>query len=255
MDDHLFKQFDLSGKVALVTGGSRGLGRTIAGSLAAAGAAVVVVGRKQQACDAAAREITEATGARAIAKACHVARWDELDRLVDETYSELGRVDILVNNAGMSPIYESLVDVTKELWDAVLGVNLIGPFRLTALIGARMVAGGGGSIINISTVGSIQPEPAYLPYAAAKAGLNASTRAFAKELAPKVRVNCVMPGPFHTDITTSWTPRMIADMEASLPLGRIGDPEDIAGTMVWLASDAASYVTGQVFAVDGGMSA
>lgn len=247
--------FDLTGKVALVTGGSRGLGRSIAGALAAAGADIVIVSRKQDACDIAAREIAEQTGVRTMAHACHVSHWDEIDLLVDAVYERFGRVDVLVNNAGKSPLYDSLLDITEELWNSVLGVNLLGPFRLSTLIGTRMVEAGGGSIINISTVGAVLAEPAYLPYAAAKSGLNTITRAFAKSFGPAVRVNCIMPGPFRTDIMDSWSDDQIARTSRSLPLGRVGEPADINGAVLWLAGGASAYVTGQVFAVDGGMSA
>lgn len=246
--------FDLSGKVALVTGGSRGLGRSMASALASAGAQVVVVSRKQDACDRAADEITEESGVPALGRACHVARWDDVDRLVEEVYGELGKVDVLINNAGMSPTYDGLLEITEKMWASVLGVNLLGPFRLSTLVGTRMAARGSGSIVNISTVGAVQPDPAYLPYATAKAGLNAMTRALAKGLAPHVRVNCVMPGPFRTDILAGLSDDQVDDLAASLPLGRIGDPMDMAGAILWLASQASSFVTGQVFAVDGGQS-
>lgn len=247
--------FDLTGKVAVITGGSRGLGRSMAGALAAAGADIVIVSRKQEACEIAAREIAEQTGVRTMAHACHVSRWDEVDRLVDAAYQRFGRVDVLVNNAGKSPLYESLLDITEEMWNSVLGVNLLGPFRLSTLIGTRMVEAGAGSIINISTVGSVLAEPSYLPYAAAKSGLNTITRAFAKSFAPTVRVNCIMPGPFDTDVTASWSEDQKSRISRSLPLGRVGDPSDINGAVLWLAGGASAYVTGQVFAVDGGMSA
>jgi NAD(P)-dependent dehydrogenase (short-subunit alcohol dehydrogenase family) len=247
--------FDLSGKVAVVTAASRGLGRTMAGALASAGADVVIVSRKQDACEAAAREIERHAGVRTMAHACHVAHWDELDGLVAAVHARFGAVDVLVNNAGKSPAYDSLLNVTEEMWASVLGVNLLGPFRLTTLVGSRMVERGGGSIINISTVGAVQPEPSFLPYAAAKAGLNAMTRAFAKELAPTVRVNCVMPGPFRTDIMAAWTDQQLHMMASTLPLQKVGDPEDMSGVILWLASAASAFVTGQVFAVDGGSSA
>jgi len=247
--------FELTGKVALVTGGSRGLGRSIAGALAAAGAEIVIVSRKQDSCEIAAREVAEQTGVRTMAHACHVSHWDEIDRLVDAVYQRFGRIDVLVNNAGKSPLYESLLDITEEMWNSVLGVNLLGPFRLSTLIGTRMVEAGTGSIINISTVGSVLAEPSYLPYAAAKSGLNTITRAFAKSFAPNVRVNCIMPGPFHTDVTASWSEDQVARISRNLPLGRIGEPHDINGAALWLASGASAYVTGQVFAVDGGMGA
>lgn len=247
--------FDLTGKVALVTGGSRGLGRSIAGALAAAGAEIVIVSRKQDSCEIAAREIAEQTGVRTMAHACHISHWDEIDRMVDAVYERFERVDVLVNNAGKSPLYESLLDITEEMWNSVLGVNLLGPFRLSTLIGTRMVEAGSGSIINISTVGSVLAEPSYLPYAAAKSGLNTITRAFAKSFAPTVRVNCIMPGPFHTDVTASWSEDQIARISRGVPLGRVGDPDDINGAVLWLAGAASAYVTGQVFAVDGGMGA
>jgi NAD(P)-dependent dehydrogenase (short-subunit alcohol dehydrogenase family) len=247
--------FDLTGKVAVVTGGSRGLGRTIAGALASVGADVVIVSRTQEACEEAAREIADLTGVRTMAHACHMSHWDEIDRLVEAVYERFGAVDVLVNNAGKSPLYDSLLDITEKMWESVLGVNLLGPCRLTTLVGIRMAARGSGSIINISTVGAVRPEPAYLPYAAAKAGLNAATRAFAKEFAPAVRVNCVMPGPFRTDIMKSWDDDQVETMAATLPLRRVGDPADMSGVVLWLASAASAFVTGQVFAVDGGLSA
>jgi NAD(P)-dependent dehydrogenase (short-subunit alcohol dehydrogenase family) len=190
-----------------------------------------------------------------MAYACHVGHWDEVDRLVDAVYERFGVVDVLVNNAGKSPVYDSLLDVTPEMWDTVLGVNLLGPFRLSTLVGTRMSEGAGGSIVNISTVGSVQVLPTYLPYAAAKAGLNAMTRGLAKAFGPNVRVNCVMPGPFRTDIMGSWSPEQVVTLSRRLPLGRVGEPEDIVGTVLYLSSAAAAFTTGQVFAVDGGMSA
>src|SRR5437870_3336869 len=165
--------FDLTGRVALVTGGSRGLGREMALAFARFGADVMIASRKQDACDAAAEEIRHTTGRRALGRACHVGRWNELQGLVDAAYEPFGAVDILVNNAGMSPLYPSVDAVTEELWDKVLGVNLKGPFRLTAAIGTRMAAGAGGSVINITSVGAIRPDAMIVPYAAAKAGLNA----------------------------------------------------------------------------------
>src|SRR5437016_10397505 len=174
--------FDLSGRVALVTGGSRGLGRGMALAFARFGADVMIASRKQDAGDAAAEEIRRTTGRRALGRACHVGRWNELEGLVDAAYEHFGAVDILVNNAGMSPLYPSVDAVTEELWDKVLGVNLKGPFRLSANIGTRMTAGDGGSIINITSVGSIRPTAGILPYAAAKAGLNTLTEGFAKAL-------------------------------------------------------------------------
>src|SRR2546428_4801489 len=190
--------FDLSGRVALVTGGSRGLGREMALAFARFGAEVMIASRKQEACDAVAEEIRRTNGRRALGRACHVGRWNELEGLVDAAYEHFGQVDVLVNNAGMSPLYPSVEAVSEELWDKVLGVNLKGPFRLTALIGSRMAQGSGGSIINISSGAASRPTPDVIPYAAAKAGLEAMTIGFARAFAPKVRVNAIQAGPFFT---------------------------------------------------------
>jgi len=177
-------RFSLAGKVALVTGGSRGLGREMVLAFAAAGADVVIASRRLAACEDVARQVTEQTGRAAVPYACHVGHWDELDGLVDAAYQRFGRVDILVNNAGMSLLYDEPADVTEKMWDAVVSLNLKGPFRLCALVGSRMMRDGGGSIINVSSTGSIRPTPGILPYAAAKAGLNALTEGFAQAFGP-----------------------------------------------------------------------
>jgi NAD(P)-dependent dehydrogenase (short-subunit alcohol dehydrogenase family) len=245
-------QFDLSGRVALVTGGSRGLGRAMTLGFAAAGADVVIASRDGAACEAFAAEVTEATGRRALGIGAHVGRWDALDDLVDRVYDEFGHLDVLVNNAGMSPLYGDITEVSEELFDKVLGVNLKGPFRLMALVGSRMAAGDGGSIINISSMGAVRPRPAILPYAAAKAGLNALTVGFAHTFGPTVRVNAIMAGTFLTDVSKAW------DMEAfnlraqSFAAKRGGQPEEIVGAALYLASDASSFTTGSILTVDGG---
>ena len=244
--------FDLTGKVALITGGSRGLGREVALAFARAGADVVVASRKLDTCEATAAAI-EALGRRALPYACHVGRWDDLDSLVDAAYARFGKVDVLVNNAGMSPLYPSLDAVSEALWDKVLAVNLKGPFRLSALVGSRMAAGGGGSIINISSIAAIRPTPLETPYAAAKAGLNAITVAFAHAYGPTVRVNCIMAGPFLTDISKAWNmDLMLQRLQAITALKRAGQPEEIIGAALYFASDASSFTTGAVLQVDGG---
>jgi len=243
--------FALTGKVALVTGGSRGLGREMALAFARAGADVVVASRKLAACQATAAEI-EALGRRALPVACHVGEWAQVDALVEAAYAGFGRVDVLVNNAGMSPLYPSLAEVGEALWDKVLAVNLKGPFRLSALVGARMAAGDGGSIINVSSVAAIRPTPMETPYAAAKAGLNAITVAFAHAFGPRVRVNAIMPGPFATDIATAWDPALIAYFERTAALHRVGRPEEIVGAALYLASAASSFTTGAILRIDGG---
>ena len=243
----------LAGKVALVTGGSRGLGREMVLAFARAGADVVITSRKIDACKEVAAEI-EAMGRRAQPVACHVGHWEELDGLVEQAYGAFGRVDVLVNNAGMSPLYPDLPSVTEELWDKVLGVNLKGPFRLTSLVGTRMAEGPyGGSIINVSSTGSIRPAPHMLPYDAAKAGLNALTEGFAKAFGPTVRVNTIMAGPFLTDISKAWDPKVLERGMPHHALHRAGQPPEIVGAAMYLATDASSFVTGSVLRVDGGI--
>jgi len=246
--------FDLTGRVAVVAGGSRGLGREMVLAFARAGADVVIASRKLESCETLAREVEAETGRRALAQACHVGRWQDLDRLADAAYDAFGKVDVLVNNAGMSPLYDHVVNVSEELYDKVLAVNLKGPFRLTALVGTRMAAGAGGSIINVSSVGAIRPYGDIVPYAAAKAGLHAMTIAFAHAFGPKVRVNCIMPGTFLTDITRGWNlEEFNAKHAVRFALRRAGDASEIVGAALYLASDASSYTTGSILKVDGGV--
>jgi NAD(P)-dependent dehydrogenase (short-subunit alcohol dehydrogenase family) len=248
---HLYGPFDLSGRVALVTGGTRGLGLAIARAFSAAGADVVVASRKADACLQVAAELRSA-GGRALGHPCHVGRWDDLARLVEAAYGEFGRVDVLVNNAGVSPLYSTLPEVSEELFDKVIAVNLKGPFRLSALVGERMAAGDGGSIINISSTGAVRPTGDIVPYSAAKAGLNALTVGFAHALGPKVRVNAIMPGPFLTTISDAWDMDALAQRTRAFPLRRAGLAEEIAGAALYLAGDASSYTTGTILTVDGG---
>jgi NAD(P)-dependent dehydrogenase (short-subunit alcohol dehydrogenase family) len=243
--------FDLTGRVALVTGGTRGLGRSIVRMLAAAGADIVVSSRTQDACEECVEEV-RALGRRGVAHSCHVGHWDEIETLVEAAYDEFGHIDVLVNNAGMAPTYPNPHGVTEELWDKTLGVNLKGPFRLMALVGERMIAGDGGSIVNITSIGGVRPTHDILPYAAAKAGLNALTLGFADALGPKVRVNAVMPGPFRTDISKNWDHEAFAERAKTFPLRRAGEPDELAAAVLYFASDASSFTTGAVLAIDGG---
>jgi len=246
------KLFDLSGKVALITGGSRGLGYEMALAFARAGADIVIASRKLESCREAAAAI-EKLGRRALPVACHVAEWGQVDALVEAAYQRFGKVDVLVNNAGMSPLYPSLVEVSEALWDKVMGVNLKGPFRLSALVGSRMQAAAGGSIINISSIAAMRPSPMETPYAAAKAGLNALTVAFAHAYGPKVRVNCIQAGPFLTDISKAWNMEMAQErFRQLLALKRAGNPDEIVGAALYFASDASSFTTGAILRVDGG---
>ena len=244
-------RFDVTGRVALVTGGTRGLGLAMARGFAQAGAHVVVVSRKAQACDEVVAAL-RAEGGKALAQACHVGHWEELDALVEEVYGEFGRVDVLVNNAGVSPLYDKLSDVSEELFDKVVAVNLKGPFRLAALIGERMVAAGGGSIINVSSTGAVRPTRDIVPYAAAKAGVNAMTVGLAHAFGPRVRVNAIMPGPFLTTISKAWDMDLFAERARTFPARRAGEADEIVGAALYLASDASSYTTGTILTVDGG---
>jgi NAD(P)-dependent dehydrogenase (short-subunit alcohol dehydrogenase family) len=242
-------QVDLSNKIAVVTGGSRGLGKEMVLAFAKNGADVVIASRKLDACQAVARQV-EAIGRRALPIAAHVGKWEDNDMLCEAAYRHFGRVDILVNNAGMSPLAPSLVETTEALFDKVIDINFKGPFRLSSLVGEKMMAGNGGVIINLSSTASFIPSAVTIPYGGAKAAINAMTVALAKAFGPTVRVNCICPGPFLTDVSTVWREDKVA--EKRLGLQRWGKPEEIVGTALLLASDESSYMTGQVIRVDGG---
>jgi NAD(P)-dependent dehydrogenase (short-subunit alcohol dehydrogenase family) len=245
--------FDLSGRVAIVTGGSRGLGLAMSEAFAAAGACVVVASRKREACEAVAESLSERHGTRCLGVACHVGKWADCERLIATVEERFGRLDILVNNAGMSPLYETLEGVSEDLYDKVLAVNLKGPFRLSALAGSRMARGEGGAILNISSIAAVAPSANEVPYALAKAGLNTLTVALSRAFAPKVRVNCIMPGPFLTDISKAWDLETFARRaKETIPLQRGGEAHEIVGAALYLVSDAASYTTGAVLKIDGG---
>ena len=243
--------FDLTGKVALVTGGSRGMGREICLAFADRGADVVIASRKLENCESLAREI-EAKGRRALPVGANVGNWQQVDDLVEQAYATFGKVDILINNAGMSPLYPSLDAVSEALFDKVIAVNLKGPFRLAALIGKRMIEGEGGSIINVSSTAAVHPAMDAAIYGAAKAGLNNLTETLAQVLGPKVRVNCIMPGPFLTDISKAWNMEAFNERAKTKALRRGGEPEEIVGAALYLASQASSFTTGAIIKVDGG---
>jgi NAD(P)-dependent dehydrogenase (short-subunit alcohol dehydrogenase family) len=244
---------DLSGKVALITGGSRGLGREMVLAFAERGADVVIASRKLDNCEKLADEVLQRFGRKALPVAANVADWSQCDALTEAAYAEFGALDILVNNAGMSPLYPSVDQVTEALYDKVFATNLRGPFRLSATIGTRMAADNGGVILNISSVASIRPNATILPYAAAKAGLNSLTEGLAQTFAPKVRVNAIMCGTFSTDISKAWSPEFVAAIGNQTALGRVGDPSEIVGAALYFVSDASAYTTGAILRVDGGM--
>lgn len=240
--------FDLSGKVALVTGGSRGLGLEMVRAFASHGADVIIASRKIENCEAAADEV-RAMGRKAMAYGAHVGKWPEIDAMIDAVYAEFGRIDILVNNAGMSPRAPSH-EVTEALFDSVVNLNFKGPFRLAAQVGKRMYDGEGGVIINVSSTGGVMPLPQIVPYGASKAALNAMSLSLAHEYAPKVRVNTLSAGPFLTDIAKAWTPE--AREHSNNALGHPGQPDEIVTSALFLASPKSSYVTGALVRCDGG---
>lgn len=243
--------FDLTGRVALITGASRGLGRAMARGFAEAGADIVVASRHLEACQEVVAEV-ERIGRRAHPIAVHAGRWAELEHLVEEAYDRFGRVDVLVNNAGSSPLYDSLPAIDERLFDSVVNLNLKGPFRLAVLVAERMRAAGGGSIINISSLGATRPEAHALPYAAAKMGMDVVTVGLAQAYGPTVRVNSIRPGSFATTVSEHWTPDVVRRYSERVAAGRVADPREIVGTALYLASDASSFTTGAAIAVDGG---
>jgi len=248
-------KFDLSGKVAIVTGGGRGLGRAISLGLAAAGADVTVCGRKIEACEDAAREI-RALGRRALPLSCHMGHSEEVEAVVERTIAELGRVDIVINNAATNPAARPLIAGTPELFDKVYAVNVRGPLHLASLAAAWMADHGGGTVVNVISVGGLRPGPTIGLYCSSKAALQSLTRVMAQEWAPLgVRVNALAPGPVATDMVravegTEFHRRMV---EAT-SMKRIASPEEIVGTVLYLVSDASSYTTGATMVVDGGMN-
>lgn len=241
--------FDFTGKVILVTGGSRGLGYQMVKAFAERGADVIIASRKLDNCEAVAEEC-RALGRKALAISAHVGKWNECDRLIEQSYAAFGRVDVLVNNAGMSPACPSH-EVTEQLFDSVLNLNFKGPFRLASQIAHRMSQSDGGCIINVSSSGGVMPLPRIIPYGSSKAALNAMSISLAHEYGPKVRVNTLSAGPFLTDIAKAWTQEM-REVNPS-PRGRPGDPPDIVTSALFLASPASVNVTGAMVRCDGGI--
>lgn len=241
--------FDFTSKVVLITGGTRGLGRAMALAFADRGAEVIVVGRSAEACAAVQAEL-ERSGRRAWGVPAHVGRWDSVSELAEKAWGLTERVDVLINNAGMGATSPSSAEMPEALFDKLIGVNLKGPFRLTALLAPRMAEAGGGAVINVSSTGAVRPDPSYGVYAAAKGALNVLTRAQALEFGPNVRVNAIMPGPFMTDMAASWGEAL--DQSTTAAAGRIGRPDDIVTAALYLASPASAYSTGSIVTVDGG---
>jgi NAD(P)-dependent dehydrogenase (short-subunit alcohol dehydrogenase family) len=252
------EMFDLTGKVAIVTGSTKGIGRAMVEGLAAAGADVVVSSRKQDLCDEVAKEVETATGAQVLPLACHVGDWDAIPAFVAQVVDRFGRIDVLVNNAGINPAHMTPTDMTLEFWRKVFSVNLEGPLRMAQQVAPVMRDGGGGSIVNIGTMAAYGPGPAICAYGASKAALLNLTKAMAMDWAKwKVRVNLLSPGPFTSEMllgAAAKDPNYLDLVAGGTFLKRVADPSEIVGPVLYLASDASSYVTGDDISVSGGMT-
>ena len=247
-------RFDLTGRVALVTGGSRGIGGAIAMALAEQGAHVVVSSRKQADLDDEAGRINERFPEHAVAIAAHAGREEDLSRLVQETMERFSRIDILVNNAGTNPYMGPVLGADLAIWDKTFEVNLRGYFLLTKLVYEASMEQRGGSIVNVASIGGLRPGIGLGVYNITKAGVIMLTRQLAREIGGKVRVNAVAPGLVKTRFAEAlWGNEAILErVLSSNPMGRIGTPDEVASAVVFLASDAASYVNGEVIVIDGG---
>jgi NAD(P)-dependent dehydrogenase (short-subunit alcohol dehydrogenase family) len=249
--------FDFSGKVVIVTGSTKGLGRAMAQGFAEAGATLVVSSRKQDLCDQVAAEIADSTGATVAGMACHVGEWDAVPAFVDAVVERFGTIDVLVNNAGINPSGASLSDTSIELWRKIFSVNVEGPVRLSTLVAPVMRDHGGGAIVNIATVGAYTGGPGVGAYGASKAALLNATKTLSKELAAwGIRVNAISPGPIKSELTEGAeraTPGFYERAGAATTLKRVAETEEIIGPVLYLASDASSYVTGEDHIVAGGM--
>jgi len=243
---------DLSGKVALVTGGARGIGRSIAERLAGAGAGIAVVDVQRETVEEAARDI-ETDGVAARAYVCDVSSFDAVKELAVSVESDFGQVDFIVNNAGITRD-RLLMRMTPDDWNAVLAVNLTGTFNFCKVFGPPMLKRREGGIVNIASVIGLMGNAGQANYAASKAGIIGLTKALAKEFAGRgVRVNAIAPGFIQTAMTDALAGEVQAKMKEAIPLGRLGNPEDVANIVLFLVSDLGSYVTGQVINCDGGM--
>lgn len=247
-------KFHLEGKIALVTGGSRGIGRSIALGLAEAGADVVIASRKLPDLEAVAQEITQ-MGRKALPVAANVRHLPEIDNLVKKAINEFGRIDILVNNAGTNVVYESVFNIDEKAWDIIIGLNLKGYFFLSQAVGKIMRDKGGGSIISTASETGIRPGVGMGVYSISKAGVIMLTKVLAQEWGQyNIRANAIAPGVVKTRLSTALqsNPVIRERTEDSTALGRLAEPEEIVGAALFLASDASSYMTGQILVLDGG---
>jgi len=251
------KLFDLTGKVAIITGSTKGIGRAMASGLAQAGATVVVSSRKQDLCDKAASEIEAETGATALGLACHVGDWDAIPGFVDTVQERFGHIDVLVNNAGITPTTLTVTDITQDVWRKIFSVNVEGPLRMAQRIAPLMRDNGGGSIVNIASMAAYSGGPGVCAYGASKAALVNLTKSMAQEwMSWNIRVNVLSPGPFLSEMVEGAERNApgFKDMIAGGTLmKRVADPPEIVGPVLYLASDASSFVTGDVISVSGGM--
>jgi len=249
-------EFSLTGKVAIVTGASRGIGRAIALRLAQAGAKVTVSSRKLENVEKVAGEI-RAAGGEALAVQAHVGYADQVREMVERTVEAFGRVDVAVNNAATNPHFGPVLTSDEGQWDKILDTNLKSVFRVARAVVPHMEAQGGGKIVNIGSIAGLRPSPAMGIYSVSKAAVIMLTQVLALELAPaNIQVNCIAPGVIKTRFSqVLWqTPQLAEPILKGTPLGRFGEPEDVAGLALFLASPASDYVTGAVFVVDGGMN-
>ena len=247
-------KFSLKGRVALITGGSRGIGRAIALAFAEAGADVVVSSRKLPDLEKVAAEI-QALGRRGMAVPAHAGRLEDLNNLVGRVKEEFGRIDILVNNAATNPVLGPVLDIEERAWDVIMDVNLKGCFFLSQAVARMMVKQGGGCIINIASGGGLTPEEGQGVYCASKAGLIMLTQVMAYEWGQyNIRANAIAPGLVRTRMSQAlWEDKdLLEKVVGHTPLHRIGEPEEIAGAALFLASEAASFITGDTLIVDGG---
>ena len=249
--------FDLTGKVAIVTGSSRGIGRAIAERLAEHGARVVVSSRKAEACEPVAAAI-RAKGGQAIVVPCHIGHKDQLQALVERTTSEWGGIDVLVCNAALNPYFGPSAGIPDEAYDRIMGANVRSNFWLCNMALPGMAARGGGSVIIVSSIAGLRGTPLLAVYGLSKAADMQMARNIAVEWGPKnIRANCIAPGLVRTDFARAlWeNPELEKKRSRETPLLRIGEPDEIAGAAVFLASPAASFMTGQTLVIDGGITA
>ncbi|MEW6187984.1 MAG: glucose 1-dehydrogenase [Thermodesulfobacteriota bacterium] len=254
-------KFSLKDKTAIVTGGSRGIGKAVALGFAKAGAKVAVTSRKINDLEETAAEI-KAFGGQAVPIQAHLGRMEEIQKMVDTVFGQFGKIDILVNNAGASPAMGSVLESDERLWDTVMNLNMKGLYFTSQVVARIMKKQGGGKIINLASIDGFIPEPTVSVYSISKAGVRMITRAFALELAPyNIRVNTIAPGPISTKMLNShWfhlppeeAQKQQEAMGKMTPLGRVGQPDEIVGAAVYLASEASSYTTGAEIVVDGGV--